>query len=165
MPPPTRSTAKGGRKSIAIDLWRQLLRIWSVARKPACPLASDSCRWVLLKGGFDWSHTWPFTWHTKSDKDIILLQAMLWKQWLLKKRGWPTTLVEIFSPVIMLSVLVSIFPEKIALPVAVTKWCPFLCSLLPVSLSWTSKLTSYNTDAKHFALLTKCSGSAPECRY
>jgi len=34
------------------------------------------------------------------------LQAIAWKQWLLKRRGAVTTLVEVLSPVLVISVLV-----------------------------------------------------------
>jgi hypothetical protein len=34
------------------------------------------------------------------------MQAIAWKQWLLKRRGSVTTLVEVLSPVLVISVLV-----------------------------------------------------------
>ncbi len=33
-------------------------------------------------------------------------QALAWRQWIMKRRGWITTLVEILSPIILVSMLV-----------------------------------------------------------
>ena len=37
----------------------------------------------------------------------LLQQAILWRQWLLKKRTYVTTFVELLSPIVMISALVS----------------------------------------------------------
>lgn len=36
------------------------------------------------------------------------VQALLWKQWLLKRRNWISTLVEICSPVLVMATLVTL---------------------------------------------------------
>ena len=36
----------------------------------------------------------------------LLQQAILWRQWLLKKRTYVTTVVELLSPIVMISALV-----------------------------------------------------------
>ena len=43
----------------------------------------------------------------------VSLQAMLWRQWLLKKRSPISTLVEVLSPIILISMLViTYYPHK-----------------------------------------------------
>lgn len=37
---------------------------------------------------------------------MAFVQALAWRQWLMKRRGWVTTLVEILSPIILVSMLV-----------------------------------------------------------
>ena len=37
------------------------------------------------------------------------MQALLWRQWLLKRRSWKSTIMEILSPVLLISLLVVAF--------------------------------------------------------
>ena len=57
------------------------------------------------------------------------MQALAWRQWLMKRRGWVTTLVEILSPIILVSMLVRLSAPRLHVP-------PMLrCCYIPIVLS------------------------------
>ena len=82
--------------------WR--LGLLQLKARPACSTARECAADLLsCQGSYAVSYRamaqcWPTLMH---------MQAMLWRQWLLKKRSLASTVVEVISPIVLISMLVS----------------------------------------------------------
>jgi hypothetical protein len=82
--------------------WR--LGLLQLKARPPCSTAGECAIYVLsCQGSYNVSDRAM----AQHQQILMHMQAMLWRQWLLKKRSLASTIVEVISPIVLISMLVS----------------------------------------------------------